>query len=119
MRRPSKPQQPPSCSPYLILVIEVDPEGRCRWFKKVSSSHVSFCAKEIAFARRPLLPVQETVCDVRFVKVFGCRPRTAARHTPGAGVRKPPREETAGRVRGWCGVRYGDLSAADEVCDWD
>jgi hypothetical protein len=21
-------------------------------------------------------------------------------------------------IRGWCGVRYGDLSAADAVCDW-
>ena len=36
------------------------------------------------------------------VKVFGCRPMTVVRHTPGAGVRKPPREETAvgGRVGG-------------------
>ena len=40
---------------------------------------------------------------------------TTVPHTPGAGVRKPPREETAGdeaaavpRAR-----RYGDLSAAD------
>jgi hypothetical protein len=41
-----------------------------------------------------------------------------ARHTPGAGVRKPPREETAGGVRGWRGVGYGDLSAADAVIDW-
>jgi hypothetical protein len=29
-----------------------------------------------------------------FVKVFGCRPMTVVAHTPGAGVRKPPREET-------------------------
>src|SRR5712691_2419873 len=29
------------------------------------------------------------------VKVFGCRPMTVVRHTPGAGVRKPPGEETA------------------------
>ena len=35
----------------------------------------------------------------------------------GAGVRKPPREETAGGGPGWRGVVYGDLSAADEVCD--
>jgi hypothetical protein len=34
----------------------------------------------------------------------------------GAGVRKPPREETAGWGRR--GVGYGDLSAADEVCEW-
>ena len=29
------------------------------------------------------------------VKGFGCRPLTAVRHTLAAGVRKPPREETA------------------------
>ena len=54
-------------------------------------------------------------CDreiVAFVKGFGCRPHTAMPRTPAAGVRKPPREETAigegGAVpRG----RYGDLSA--------
>ena len=32
-----------------------------------------------------------------------------------AGVRKPPREETAGAGFGRCGVRYGDLSAAGEA----
>jgi hypothetical protein len=41
-----------------------------------------------------------------------------ARRTAGAGVRKPPREETAGGGRGWRGVDYGDLNAAGEVCDW-
>jgi hypothetical protein len=41
-----------------------------------------------------------------------------ARRTPGAGVRKPPREETAGGGRGWRGVDYGDLNAAGEVCEW-
>ena len=52
------------------------------------------------------------------VKVFGCRPHEGdAAHT-GAGVRKPPREETAGGARGWRGVDYGDLSAADEVREW-
>jgi hypothetical protein len=30
------------------------------------------------------------------VEGFGCRPATAARHTPVAGVRKPPRKEPAG-----------------------
>jgi hypothetical protein len=40
-----------------------------------------------------------------------------AAHTV-AGVRKPPREETAGGGRGWRGVDYGDLNAAGEVCDW-
>jgi hypothetical protein len=43
---------------------------------------------------------------------------TVGRRVRGAGVRKPPREETAGGGRGSRGVRYGDLSAADEVCEW-
>jgi hypothetical protein len=41
-----------------------------------------------------------------------------ARRAPGAGVRKPPREETAEGGRGWRGVDYGDLNAAVGVCDW-
>src|SRR5882762_7284225 len=48
-----------------------------------------------------------------FVKVFGCRPMTVVRHTPGAGVRKPPREETA---VGWASRRrgrYGELSGVE------
>jgi len=32
-----------------------------------------------------------------------------------AGVRKPPREETAGEGLERYGLRYGDLSAADEA----
>ena len=45
------------------------------------------------------------------VKVCGCRPGEGGAAHAGAGVRKPPREETAGgmvrpRVR-----RYGDLDA--------
>src|SRR5437870_9866494 len=42
------------------------------------------------------------------VKGFGCRPLTAVPRTPAAGVRKPPREETA--IRSAIAVpRYGDL----------
>jgi len=38
-----------------------------------------------------------------------------ARRTPGVGVRKPPKEETAGGV-GWPGVRrYGDLALCVRV----
>ena len=32
-----------------------------------------------------------------FVKVFGCRPHEGGSARTGAGVRKPPKEETAGR----------------------
>jgi hypothetical protein len=43
---------------------------------------------------------------------------TVARRAPGAGVRKPPKEETAGGGRGCRVLGYGDLSAADEVGKW-
>ena len=44
-----------------------------------------------------------------------CRPMMRAPRIAGAGVRKPPREETAMRERRVCGAHYGDLSAADEA----
>src|ERR1700690_997348 len=43
---------------------------------------------------------------------------TVVRRAAGAGVRKPPREETAGGGRGCRGLGYGDFSAADEVGEW-
>jgi hypothetical protein len=49
------------------------------------------------------------------VKVFGCRPMTVAPHARGAGVRKPPRDETAGSGQRSCSGLYGDLGAADEA----
>src|ERR1700688_4633980 len=48
------------------------------------------------------------------VKGFGCRPLTGVRHTPAAGVRKPPKDETA-MGSGWrCRGHYGDWAAATE-----
>ena len=45
---------------------------------------------------------------------------TRARHAPGAGVGKPPREETAGDGVERFRVRYGDLIAGDDVGDrWE
>ena len=52
------------------------------------------------------------------VKVCGCRPHDGGAAQTGAGVRKPLMEETAGGERGWRGVDYGDLAAADEMWDW-
>src|ERR1700692_160046 len=52
------------------------------------------------------------------VKVCGWRPHDGGAAHSGAGVRKPPREETAGGARGWGGVGYGDLSGAGEVGEW-
>ena len=40
------------------------------------------------------------------VKVFGCRPLANVRRTPAAGVRKPPREETAVGGRRRCGALW-------------
>jgi hypothetical protein len=54
------------------------------------------------------------------VKVFGCRPDNEGGTNSGAGVGKPPREETAGDGVEQFRVRYGDLIAADEVGDrWE
>jgi hypothetical protein len=38
-----------------------------------------------------------TVHESVLVKVFGCRPHEGGAADSGAGVRKPPKEETAGR----------------------
>ena len=46
-----------------------------------------------------------------FVKVFGCRPHDDGATHSGAGVRKPPREETAGRRALRSVRRYGDFGA--------
>src|SRR5258705_7903453 len=46
-----------------------------------------------------------------FVKVCGCRPHAGGAAHTGAGVRKPPREETAEGVARVCVRRYGDFDA--------
>ena len=66
------------------------------------------------FARRPDLLIEQfwlfaAVHESGCVKVFGCRPLTVVATHCGAGVRKPPREETAGRLARWCVSRYGDF----------
>ena len=45
------------------------------------------------------------------VKVFGCRPHDGGAAHSGAGVRKPPREETAEGVAKLRVRRYGDFCA--------
>jgi hypothetical protein len=45
------------------------------------------------------------------VKVCGCRPHDGGAADTGAGVRKPPREETAGGRGRWCVRSYGGLVA--------
>src|SRR5262245_40867039 len=50
-----------------------------------------------------------------FVKVFGCRPDEDGSIRWWAGVRKPPREETAGGDARGLVRRYGDLIAADDA----
>lgn len=52
------------------------------------------------------------------VKVFGCRPMKVARRTPGPASANLQGRKPRERIRGWRGVRYGDLSAADEAFAW-
>jgi hypothetical protein len=52
------------------------------------------------------------------VKVCGCRPHEGgAARTVGAGVRKPPMEETAGGVERPRVRRYGDFTAVVPDCE--
>ena len=58
-------------------------------------------------------PLQKTApqAESAFVKVCGCRPHEGGAARTGAGVRKPPREETAGCVERPGVRRYGDFGA--------
>ena len=51
---------------------------------------------------------------VAVVKVCGCRPHDGGAARMGAGVRKPPKEETAGSRTRWRVRRYGDFGAGSE-----
>ena len=53
------------------------------------------------------------------MKVFGCRPHEGGAARTGAGVRKPPMEETAGGVARWRVRRYGDLVAVVPECEYN
>jgi hypothetical protein len=61
------------------------------------------------------------------VKVCGCRPHEGGAAGTGAGVRKPPMEETAGGGARWRVRRCGDLAAVSasttfaiwhKLCEW-
>ena len=68
----------------------------------------------------PRCDVLSVCCDawVRYCEGFRMPAHDGGAARTGAGVRKPPREETAGRDTWAARRRYGDLSAADEACDW-
>src|SRR5713226_8802391 len=51
----------------------------------------------------------------RFVKGFGCRPSQTVLLAPAAGVRNPPRDETAGSGTRSCSGLYGDLRDARDL----
>src|SRR3981081_1580110 len=51
------------------------------------------------------------------VKVCGCGPHAGGGAHAGAGVRNPPREETAGGVVKWRVRRYRDLTAVVPECE--
>src|SRR6202051_2077365 len=61
---------------------------------------------EVGFRAPPMAAV---------VKVCGCRPHDGGAAHTGAGVRKPPREETAGGVARSCVRRYGEFDAGGLV----
>jgi hypothetical protein len=48
-----------------------------------------------------------------------CRPHEGGAARTGAGVRKPPMEETAGGVARWRVRRYGDLTAVLPECEYN
>jgi hypothetical protein len=52
------------------------------------------------------------------VKVCGCRPHGGGAARTGGRRTQTSKGGNRGRGRGWRGVDYGDLNAADEVCDW-
>ena len=62
-------------------------------------------------------PRQTAVHESAHVKVCGCRPHDGGAAHTGAGVRKPPKEETAGGVERLCVRRYGDLTAVVPECE--
>src|SRR6266850_1534898 len=64
--------------------------------------------------RQAVVPVKSV-----FVKVCGCRPHDGGAARTGAGVRKPPMEETAGGVARWRVRRYGDLAAVVTECEYN
>ena len=53
------------------------------------------------------------------VKVCGCRPHEGGAARTGAGVRKPPMEETAGGVARGRVRRYGDLTGVVPECGYN
>jgi hypothetical protein len=53
------------------------------------------------------------------VKVCGCRPHDGGAAHTGAGVREPPKEETAGGVARSRVRRYGDLAAVVAECEYN
>jgi len=58
-----------------------------------------------------------TVLTSEIVEGFGCRPATSVRHTPVAGVRKPPRKEPAGDGARVCRVLRGGRQAAIAIVE--
>jgi hypothetical protein len=77
--------------------------------KHMDSSCFPYCRQH-----RP----RDAVGKAASVKVCGCRPHEGGAARTGAGVRKPPMEETAGGV-GWPGVRrYGDFGVGSLLPRW-
>jgi len=67
----------------------------------MASGHVNRIKRPDTWLHRPMLQnVKKVLANPEpstHVKVFGCRPHEGGAAHSGAGVRKPPMEETAGR----------------------
>src|ERR1700681_14001 len=88
-----------------------------RWYSK-RAVRANIAARRIAGQQRllhPHLRYERTFRPARatsdFVKVCGCRPHEGGATHTGAGVRKPPKEETAGGRERWSVRSYGNLVA--------
>ena len=86
-----------------------------RWLKALSFPGVSL--RSLSLYRPTARCVTDSSSAV--VKVCGCRPHEGGAARTGAGVRKPPMEETAGGVARWRVRRYGDLTAVVPECEYN
>jgi hypothetical protein len=67
------------------------------------------CIESRPDAGKGIVAIQLVEATSAIVKVCGCRPYEGGAAYTGAGVRKPPREETAGGVERPRVRRYGDF----------
>ena len=98
-------------------------------FEKLSGGSLRLSSQKNARGQSSpeLNSLNDAYATAASVKVCGCRPHEGGAARTGAGVRKPPMEETAGGVVRPRVRRYGDLAAVSpsttfaiwhELCEW-